>query len=294
MFEIAPVNGDFVAEIAGVNLQADLTTELARQLQAALDKYAVLILPNQPLDETQHLRVAEVFGPLETSIGSYVANANKPRRLKYDQLSDISNIDESGKLLSNDDMRKLVLLSNQLWHTDSSFKRVPASVSMLAAQEIPPLGGATEFADMRAAWDQLDPEMQSSIEGLVAVHDYFHSRSLTGFDICSIPSEWRSRQPPAKQVLVRTHNNNRKSIYLAAHIQSIVGLPDDEGKALIDRLMSFATQPAFVYRHRWRENDLVIWDNRCTMHRGRDYDTKYRRVMRRATIQDIGPTVIDQ
>lgn len=292
MFEITPVNEGFVAEIAGIDLRAPLAPDIAQGLKAALDEYAVLVIPDQALDEAQQLQVAGLFGPLETSVGASIYNAKRPRRLDHAQLSDISNLDESGKLLEPGDIRRLINLSNQLWHTDSSFKATPAYASLLSAQEVAPVGGATEFADMRAAWDGLDAATQTRIAPLVAVHDYFYSRSLTGFDLDGIPPEWRVMQPPVRQVLVRTHaHSQRRSLYLASHIRAIEDMDDGESRALVDRLMQFATQPQFIYRHRWRVGDLVIWDNRSTMHRGTRFDEKYRRAMRRATVQDAGPTV---
>src|SRR5699024_3967878 len=145
---------------------------------------------------------------------------------------------------------------------------------------------------IRAAWDALSPKQRDQLEGRVAEHDYFHSRALTGFDVSKVPAEWRERQPPVPQTLVRTHpETGRQSLYLAAHISQIFDMDANESKALVDQLMQSATQPQFVYRHRWRTNDVVVWDNRCTMHRGRPFDTKYRRAMRRATVQDSGPTV---
>lgn len=295
MLEITPVKDDFVAEIAGIDLCAPLTPEIACDLRDALEKYAVLVLPDQPLDEARQLELAQIFGPLETSVGASIYNAKRPRRLDHAQLSDISNLDESGRILEAGDIRRLINLSNQLWHTDSSFKKTPASASMLCAQEVTPVGGATEFADMRGAWDALDPALQSRIADLIAVHDYFYSRSLTGFDLAGIPPEWREMQPPVQQVLVRTHpHSKRRALYLASHIRSIVGMSDDDSKDLLDHLMRLATQPQHVYRHRWRTGDLVIWDNRSTMHRGTTFDEKYRRSMRRATVQDIGPTVPHQ
>ncbi|MBO9354962.1 TauD/TfdA family dioxygenase [Bordetella petrii] len=292
MLDLTPVTDGFVAEVAGIDLTQPLSAELRQGLRDALDQYGVLVIPDQPLDEAQQLRVAEIYGPLETSVGSYIASDKKPRRLAHAQLSDISNLDEQGKLIGDADIRRLVLLSNQLWHTDSSFKKTPASASLLNAQEVSPVGGATEFADMRAAWDHLDPAMQAQIQDLIAIHDYFHSRTLLGLESQAIPPEWRERQPPVKQVLVRNNaHNQRRSLYLASHIKGIEGMSEQESRALLDKLMAFATQPRFVYRHRWRANDLVIWDNRCTMHRGTHYNQKYRRAMRRATAQDVGPTV---
>lgn len=292
MLDITPVMDGYVAEVADVDLTQPLSAELQQGLRDALDKYGVLVIPDQPLSEAQQLRVAEIYGPLETSVGSYIASEKKARRLEHAQLSDISNLDETGKIIGDADIRRLVLLSNQLWHTDSSFKKTPASASLLNAQEVSPVGGATEFADMRAAWDHLAPAEQAQIQDLIAIHDYFHSRSLLGLETQTIPPEWRERQPPVRQVLVRNNAyNQRRSLYLASHIKCIEGMSEQESRALIDKLMAFSTQPQFVYRHRWRANDLVIWDNRCTMHRGTNYNQKYRRAMRRATAQDVGPTV---
>lgn len=292
MVTITPVYDDFVAEISGVDLPAGIGGEDFEQIRDALDRYAVLVLPDQPLNEEQQLAFAGLFGPLEVSVGASVYNAETPRRLSKAQLSDISNLDEQGGILKNEDIRRLINISNQLWHTDSSFKRTPSSVSMLAAQEVTPVGGATEFADMRAAWDALPESRKAMLAPLIATHDYFHSRMLTGFDSGGVPEEWRKRQPPVPQVLVRTHHKSgRKSLYLAAHISHISGMEQEEALSLLDELMAFATRPEFVYRHRWRTNDVVIWDNRYTMHRGRPFDGAYRRSMRRATVQDVGPTV---
>ena len=292
MIEITPVHTDFVAEVSNVDLRAPLCAQDAEALRDALHRYAVLVVPEQPLNEAEQMAVARQFGPLEISVGASVYNADRPRRLGHAELSDISNLDERGGILDPGDIRRLINLSNQLWHTDSSFKHTPASVSLLSAQEIPPVGGATEFADMRAAWDALDEATQARLAPLIAVHDYFHSRGLTDFDVGSIPDAWRERQPPVRQVLVRTHAaTGRRALYIASHISRIEGMSDEAGRAMVDELMAFATQRQFVYRHRWRTNDLVLWDNRCTMHRGAGFDEKYRRSMRRATVQDTGPTV---
>ena len=292
MLTISPVSEDFVAEITGLDLSNGLKPEEFKQLSNALDRYAVLVLPDQPLNEEQQLSFASNFGPLETSVGASIYNASSPRRLQKPQLSDISNLNEQGRVLDQNDMRRLINLSNQLWHTDSSFKRIPASVSILSAQEVPAVGGATEFADMRAAWDALTNERKRELEPLIATHDYFHSRMLTGFKVDSVPEDWRQRQPPVKQVLIRTHPaTGRKSLYLASHISHIGQMNKQDSLQLLDELMQFATRPEFTYRHRWRTNDVVIWDNRCTMHRGRPFNESDRRAMRRATVQDSAPTV---
>jgi len=284
---------DFVAEVTGLNVAAGGPDDVFAELQALLDRYAVLVLPEQPIDEEQQLAFASRFGPLEVSLAASMYNSKSPRRLNRPELSDISNLDDKGAILKKDDVRRLINLSNQLWHTDSSFKQIPASISMLSAQEITPVGGGTEFADMRAAWDALLDEKKRKLEGLIAIHDYFHSRSLTGFDVNGVPDEWRKQQPPVPQVLVRTHpGSKRKSLYLASHISAIQGMSREQSDQLVQELMRHATQPQFVYRHRWRVNDIVIWDNRCTMHRGQPFNEAYRRSMRRATVQDVGPTVL--
>ncbi len=292
MTSITPIYDDFGAEITGISLADGISKQEFEQLRQALDQYAVLVLPDQPVDEEQQLAFALQFGPLDVSIGASTYNTGPARRLDKAELSDISNLSSQNTIVDQQDIKRLINLSNQLWHTDSSFKRTPASFSILAAQEVAPVGGATEFADMRAAWDALPEERQQELEPLIAIHDYFHSRQLTGFDSGSVPEEWHQRQPPVPQVLVRTHPaSHRKSLYLASHISHIQGLSSEASQALIGPLMEFATQRKFVYRHRWRRDDVVIWDNRCTMHRGRPFDEAYRRAMRRATVQDAGPTV---
>jgi len=292
MIEFTPVKPNFVAEVYGLNLQRPLSEADKQRLRDAVHKYAVLVFPDQPLDEAQQVQASQIFGPLEISVGASVYNAHRPRRLGHAELSDISNLDEKGSILEAGDIRRLINLSNQLWHTDSSFKATPASVSLLSAQEVTPVGGATEFADMRAVWDALSPSMQARLKPLIATHDYFHSRGLTGFDVSGIPPVWRELQPPVRQVLVRHQaETGLHSLYLASHISGIEGMPIEESRALVDELIEFATQPQFLYRHRWRINDLVLWDNRTTMHRGTGFDERFRRSMRRATVQDVGPTV---
>jgi alpha-ketoglutarate-dependent 2,4-dichlorophenoxyacetate dioxygenase len=197
-------------------------------------------------------------------------------------------------VLARDDRRNLFNLGNQLWHTDSSFKRVPAKCSLLSARELPspgPMGGGeTEFADLRAAWDALPEARKRQLDGLVVEHSIFRSRSQIGF--ADFNDEIFRELPPVTQALVRHHPaSGRTSLYLASHASHIVGWPVEEGRALIEELISFATQPQFVHQHRWRVGDLVIWDNRCTMHRGRPYDDTQRRVLHRTTVSDYANTV---
>jgi alpha-ketoglutarate-dependent 2,4-dichlorophenoxyacetate dioxygenase len=181
--------------------------------------------------------------------------------------------------------------ADRLWHTDSSFREVPAKCSLLYAVCVPPAGGETEFVDLRAVCDALPLRLRDSLDDLVAEHSIFHSRAQVGFDEFSDAE--RVAFPPARQVLVRRHaGSSRKTLYLASHASHIVGWPLEKGRALLRELIEFATQPVFVYQHRWRAGDLVIWDNRCTMHRGRPYDDeRYKRELRRSTVQDEGNTV---
>jgi alpha-ketoglutarate-dependent 2,4-dichlorophenoxyacetate dioxygenase len=248
-----------------------------------LDSFAVLVLRGQPLEDEQQIAFSRLFGPLERSIGTI--RKDRKQRLRSD-LADISNLDENNGVRAPGDRFRMSMLANQLWHTDSSFKRVPGKISLLSAREVPPLGGETEFADLRASYEALDEATKTRIEGLVAEHSIFHSRSLIGY--ADFAEEELAALPPVPQTLVRVHpGSGRKSLYLASHASHIIGWPLEEGRALLDELIKFATQPRFVYRHQWRVGDLVVWDNRCTLHRGRPYnDLRDRRDLRRTTIED--------
>jgi alpha-ketoglutarate-dependent 2,4-dichlorophenoxyacetate dioxygenase len=197
----------------------------------------------------------------------------------------------NNNIRSTSDRWRMFMLANQLWHTDSSFKRVPGKVSFLSAHEVPLSGGETEFADLRAAYDALDAATKERIDGLVAEHSIFYSRSLIGYTEFS--NEERAALPAVPQTLVRIHpGSGRKTLYLASHASHIIGWPVEQGRALLDELITFATQPCFVHQHRWRAGDLVVWDNRCTLHRGRPYDdANCRRDMRRTTVEDSAPTL---
>jgi alpha-ketoglutarate-dependent 2,4-dichlorophenoxyacetate dioxygenase len=290
VISIDPVNTEFVAEIGDVDL-ARLTDAVFAEIEAAFNRYAVLVFRHQPLTEGEQLDFARRFGELEVSIQPFVATPGGKRRIQTG-FSDISNLDENGELLKDSDNRRLINLANQLWHTDSSFKRTPGKMSMLSAQHVVPSGGETEFADMRAAWDALPAERRHGLEHLVAEHDYFHSRKKVGLDPATITPERRALRPAVPQVFVRTHPaSGRKSLVLASHITRIYGMDEADGRRLVDELMAYATQPQFVYTHRWAVDDVVLWDNRCTMHRGRPHDESLRRAMRRATVSDDGPTI---
>ena len=279
----------FVGEASGVDLRVPVDQQTFREIAQALDRYAVLVFRNQPLGDEQQIAFSSLFGPLETAMGSI--RKDRKSRLGNRLLADVSNLDENDEIRSGSDSWRLMQLGNQLWHTDSSYKRVPGKLSFLSAHELPPAGGETEFADLRAAYDALDAATQERIEDLVAEHSIFHSRSLVGYT--DFTEEERVALPPVRRTLVRVHpGSGRKTLYLASHASHVIGWPVEQGRALLRELIEFSTQPRFVHQHHWRLNDLVVWDNRCTLHRGRPYDDAgHRRDMRRTTIEDIAPTL---
>jgi alpha-ketoglutarate-dependent 2,4-dichlorophenoxyacetate dioxygenase len=287
--EVSPLHPTLGAEVRNVDLTRPVPPEIFAEIEAAFNRHGILVFPDQPVTDEQQLAFSRRFGPLEVN-PNY---AGATMRLRPD-VADISNLDPEGRVLARDDRRNLFNLGNQLWHTDSSFKRVPAKCSLLSARELPspgPMGGGeTEFADLRAAWDALPEARKRQLDGLVVEHSIFRSRSQIGF--ADFNDEIFRELPPVTQALVRHHPaSGRTSLYLASHASHIVGWPVEEGRALIEELISFATQPQFVHQHRWRVGDLVIWDNRCTMHRGRPYDDTQRRVLHRTTVSDYANTV---
>jgi len=281
---ITPIYPDFAAEIGDIDLSQDLSAEDIEAIKQAFWDFAVLIFPQQDLTQDQHLDFARHFGPLETTIGVY--RTDTQLRLRQ-EIADVSNLNANDELWGADSRLRMFQLGNRMWHTDSSFKYVPARASLLYAREIAPVGGHTQFADQRAAYDALPQDMKDRLEGLVAEHSVFHSRARLGFT--NFNEEERANLPPVPQVLVRTlPENERRSLYVASHAGRIFGMPDDEGRALIDQLLEHATQRQFVYTHRWRQGDLVIWDDRCTLHRGTEFDDlRWRRDMQRATVEDV-------
>lgn len=280
----------FAARVDGVDLSRPVDPADFAAIQAALGEYAVLVFQGPTLTPEEQATFASRFGPLESQNG--VLSTGKPARVTP-KLVDISNLDENNGVLSQTDRRRMFALGNQLWHTDSSFKRTPASYSLLHAHAVTPEGGETQFVDMRVAWETLSPKLQARIADLWAEHSIFCSRAKLGFT--DFTDAERAATPPVHRAVVRVHpGSGRKTLYLASHASHIVGWPIPDGRMLIRELMEHATQPQFIYTHRWSVGDLVIWDNRCTMHRGRPYDeANHRRDLRRATIQDLDPVVQD-
>ena len=283
---VCPVTPEFVAEVGDIDLARPSEADLAA-IKAAFWKYAVLVFPDQHLGPQQHIDFAKAFGPVETD---RVLDQDRAQPRLGQAFADISNLDPSGKIWAGDSKQRMYKAGNKLWHTDSSFKYRPGLCSLLYATTIAPIGGHTEFADQRAAYDALSLEMKTRLEGLVAEHWIVTSRKRSGFTEFS--ADEAKRLPPVPQALVRTiPQNGRRSLYVASHAGRVIGMPEVEGRALIDSLIAHVTQRQFVYTHRWRTHDLVMWDNRCTMHRGTDYDDlRWVRDMRRATVSDIANT----
>jgi len=280
----------FVGEISGVDLRQPMTPTEVEALTAAINEHAILIFHDQHIDDTQQQAFSRNFGDLETTVRAY-RNDFVPRLDVH--MADISNLDENNKVMPASDRRRLNALGNRLWHSDSSFKRVPARFSLLSARTIPSWGGETQFADMRAAWDALPDRMKARLEGLICEHTQIFSRGKIGFTDWS--KEELDKMAPVPQVLVRTHpGSGRKSVYLSSHAGRIRGMEEPEARMLLLDLTEFATQPEFVYTHRWKVGDLVMWDNRCTMHRAREYDETEVRDMHRTTVSDGVPTVLEQ
>jgi alpha-ketoglutarate-dependent 2,4-dichlorophenoxyacetate dioxygenase len=281
---VVPVTPSFAAEIGDVDLSKPIEAADVAALKDAFSKYSVLIFPDQQLSQDQHLDFAKHFGPLETTIGVY--RKDTPLRLRK-EFADVSNLAPNNQVWGKDSRTRMFQLANRIWHTDSSFKRLPAFASLLYARSIAPVGGHTEFADERAAYDALPEDTKRRLDGLVAEHSIFNSRARLGYT--SFSDEERRELPPVPQVVVRTiPESGRKSLYLASHAGRIFGLPEGEGRALIDELIAHATKRQFVYTHRWRLHDLVMWDNRCTMHRGTEFDDlRWKRDVQRATVCDV-------
>ncbi|TCH98334.1 TauD/TfdA family dioxygenase [Roseococcus sp. SYP-B2431] len=289
-----PLKGDdFAAEAGGVDISHPLDATDIAVIEKGMDKYAVLVFRNaKPLEREAHMRFTQYFGELEEAYQVPQAGGAGTRRLA-EGLGDISNLTQDGKLMARDDRRRLYNLGNLLWHSDSSFKAVPAKYSMLAAHVVPPegAGGATQIADMRAAWDTLDPATQKLVRDMVTEHSLLHSRAVLGFG--DFTPEERERYRPVQQRLVRRHpGSHRLSLFLSAHIGQILGWPQPEALALIRELTEHATQRERVYAHEWRVGDLLVWDNRTTMHRATRFDDQtYPRDMRRTTLTDVASTL---
>ncbi len=284
---IRQVGPCFAGEVSGIDLTRPLAEEDIAAIHAGMDAYAVLVFHDQALSDAQQLAFTQCLGPIELAIGT---SLRRPEEYRLPEtFADVSNLDKDGKPLARDDRRRLFGIGNRLWHSDSSFKVVPAKYSLLHARSVTSKGGNTEFADMRAAYDALDAETKELIEDLVCEHSQMFSRGKLGFT--DFTDEERERFKPVRQRLVRTHpTTGRKSLYLSSHAGKIIGWPEPKAKALLMDLTEAATQREFVYAHKWRMGDLVMWDNRQTMHRARPFPHDQPRDVRRTTLMGDQPT----
>jgi alpha-ketoglutarate-dependent 2,4-dichlorophenoxyacetate dioxygenase len=274
----------FGAEITGVDLR-DLDDATFAEIENAFETYSVLVFPQQKLDDAAQIAFSSRFGALETTQG-HIAN-----NFTVKQVSVISNLDPEGKLMTADDPRVQYRLGQRNWHSDSSFKRVPAKASLLHARVLPPDGGETQFASLRAAYDALPEARKRELEGKAAIHHYAYSRRGLGIKLTN--EEEDKRFPPVPQALIRTNQKNgRKALYVGSHASHIAGMPEEEGQTLLKELLDFATQEKFTYLHHWKVGDLVMYDNRAALHRARPYAiTTQPRVLHRTTVAGEGPTV---
>jgi alpha-ketoglutarate-dependent 2,4-dichlorophenoxyacetate dioxygenase len=286
---IRPVQPGFVGEVTAVDICQPLTSDQVAAIERGMDQYAVLTFPDQPLTDDQQVVFSANFGELEVPLAAQMAN---PALRRFDrlELGDISNFDgkNTDKLRERDDSRRMYALANRLWHSDASFRAVGAGYTLLHARIVPAKGGATQFADMRAAYDALDDATKAEVENMVTEHSIVFSREQIGFAVQGDGNPDNLR--PVRHRLVVTHPvTGRKSLYLSSHIGGIVGWPVPEARAFIRDLTEHATQPEFVYSHPWRVGDMVMWDNRTVMHRATRFDDlKEKRDLRRTSIKGVG------
>ena len=278
----------FFAEVSGIDIRTPLDHVSVAAIEAGMDRYAVLVFPGQRISDEQQMAFTRNFGAIEDARGGNVTKAQDKRLVTG--MNDVSNLGKDGKPLARDSRQRLFNIGNMLWHSDSSFRAVPAKYSLLSARVVNPRGVNTEFADMRAAYDALDEEMKRHIEDLVCEHSLMYSRGSLGF--LDYSEEEKQMFRPVRQRLVRTHPvTGRKSLYLSSHAGAVLGMPMPEARILLRDLTEHATQPQFVHVHAWAPYDLVMWDNRQTMHRVRRYDESQPRDMRRTTVAGDAPTV---
>lgn len=281
---IKPLHDLFCAEIGGVDTGEPMDDATFAEIRAAFEEYSVLVFRNQTLDDARQIAFSRRFGPLEI--------AGKANPATGTPFARQSNLDiKTGAVIPPEDRRMIYQKGNYLWHSDSSFRGVPSLCSLLSARIVPPEGGNTEFACMRAAYAALPEDIKLKLEGLVAEHSLVYSRDTVS--VGSMTPEMIAELPGAWQVMVRTNPvNGRKAIYAGAHASHVIGWPREEGRAFIKWLNEFSTQPQFCYSHAWRDRDMVMWDNRATLHRATAYDTiRHKRLMQRTTVGGDAPTV---
>jgi alpha-ketoglutarate-dependent 2,4-dichlorophenoxyacetate dioxygenase len=287
-FEVTPFGERFACAVHGLDLR-DATPAVADAAARVMDRYGVCVIRDQQIADTQQIAFSRLFGALEHS-PHFGRRSDQTLRMRFAELFDVSNLDENDDILEDNDRRRAYRAANLMWHTDSSFQPGGAGYSLLSARVVPPSGADTEFADMRAAYDDLPAATQARLDGLVVEHSTAYSRSLVGY---RFSADELQRCKVTRQYLVQTHpRTGRRSLYLASHASHIVGLDLQEGRALLAELVAFATRPAYRYVHRWQVGDLLMWDNRCTMHRATPFDDfAHKRDLRRTTVVGDLPLV---
>ena len=279
--EIKRLHPHFFAEVSGVDLTQSFGPEILTEIQEAFAQQSVLLFRDQAFDDVSQIAFTSRIGPLERNIGGTLSSAKFGN--EHPEISKLSNVGSDGKTFEKGSDGAEFLKGNSSWHTDSSFKVIPALGSALSARVVPPKGGETQYCDMRAAYDVLDEETKTLIEKSTAVHSFLYSSGKISANI--LTDEEKEALPPVEHPMVRVHpQTKRRAIYAGRHASHILGMPEAEGRSLIAKLNDFATQPEFVHTHKWQANDLVMWDNRMVMHRGRPYEAKYKRIMHRTTI----------
>ena len=279
--EIKRLHPHFFAEVSGVDLTQSFGAEILTEIQEAFAQHAVLLFRDQAFDDVSQIAFTSRIGPLERNIGGTLSSAKFGN--EHPEISKLSNVGSDGKTFEKGSDGAEFLKGNSSWHTDSSFKVIPALGSALSARVVPPKGGETQYCDMRAAYDALDGETKTLIEKSTAVHSFLYSSGKISANI--LTDEEKEALPPVEHPMVRIHpQTKRRAIYAGRHASHILGMPEAEGRSLIAKLNNFATQPEFVHTHKWQAHDLVMWDNRMVMHRGRPYEARYKRIMHRTTI----------
>jgi alpha-ketoglutarate-dependent 2,4-dichlorophenoxyacetate dioxygenase len=286
---VRPLHPVFVGEVSGIDCSALLDSREVAALEAGMDEYAVLVFRDQNITDEQQIAFSRHFGALESYETPGHIRKHEDSRLGPG-MADLSNLDKDGNPIAAEDRVWFFKLGDRLWHSDSSFRPVPAKYSLLSARALPSWGGNTEFADMRAAYDALDARTKADVEDLVCAHSLQYSRAAIGFT--ELTAEEIAAFAPVRQRLVRTHPvTGRKSLFLASHAGAIVGWTIPEARMFLRDLIDHATHPRFVYSHSWRLYDLVMWDNRATMHRARRFDRNEVRDVRRTTLAGDAPTI---
>ncbi|MBO9601186.1 MAG: TauD/TfdA family dioxygenase [Novosphingobium sp.] len=286
---VRPVHPIFGAEIIGADLTVPPGRDLIETVERTMATYAVTVIRDCRISDQDHIRFSRAFGPLELPPGMARFAGNVASRIAP-ELFDISNLDEHGEIIPRDDERRKYGKATERFHTDSSFHTLPTKWSLLLGHIIPPVGGDTHFIDTRAVFDELSPALRQQAESLSVIHDFWRGRELAGAD--GVTEEMRRAMPPVIQPLVRTLPYGRKALYVGAHATGIVGWPEEDALRFLGELYDFATQEKFIYVHKWRQGDLLIWDNRCTLHRATPLETDdYKRDVRRTTVNEYGPEV---